>query len=434
MPYFNKGSTNEVTNEHKQVNNKLSPSEAKLVIERLKSVEIWGAINRIYPLLDDGAWFVDADLGSGIIISKKAANENLSSEAARLGITQSTDYLAYSANKSMDIVLLDSVSLRQNWFEVLGLEGEKAELEKLRIERGVNLNWPIYFEPIGLRPASHGYSPNPRYAAQRARLDHANHYRSIGHQDIIDKVYIDNDLMLKKDHQALGLIILESFDGRMYSLPSADYRPDEGYQMITDYPNLTPINLIDDYDAMERSQHWVVDALSDILGDPVKALTEKTIYEKFYQLGVDTGFKTDCRVNQRVVHEGLDVDVARMPATDMQTSATVVDMVDTIKTAMGFLVENANKSNIISDEMKLLAFNGFISGIMSTPYPDHYSAFMAVESEIMAAQAELNDKTSQLEALLSEKESSENQVDGFYPKPERVNNSNASSGGDQFSI
>lgn len=392
MQHFNHGNAVHA-NQYEQLVSQLNPTEMKKAIEQLKNVKPWGKIIQAHLLLE-GAWFVDSVAGNGIIISKKAANDLLSDEAVRLGIMQPDEYLAYPANKSMDIVLFDSTLLRAKWLELLGIKGEKADLESLRIERSVNLNWPIYFDPCGLKPASHGYAPNPRFTDQRIRIDRVNHYRAIGHQDVIDQVHINSDLMLGKTHQGKELIILESFDGRMYGLPKQDYRPDEGYQLVTDYPNLIPVNELDDCNPMERTHLWAIDSLEGILGDalnsqPFRQLTKETIYDQFYQFGVDTGFKTHNRINQRQVHEGLEPDIPETPTTEMQSAATVIAMTNTVRTAMGFMLDFSKAQGVINDEMEALAMNGFIEGIMITPYPNHYSLVAAGQKEIKESEAKL---------------------------------------------
>lgn len=108
--------------QYEKLKSQLNVSEMKSALDQLKPVQLWGAINQVHPLLE-GAWFVDADAGNGIIISRKAANEQLSDEAIRLGTLQPNGYLAYPANKSMDIVLLDNPLMRNNWLDLLNRPG-----------------------------------------------------------------------------------------------------------------------------------------------------------------------------------------------------------------------------------------------------------------------------------------------------------------------
>lgn len=383
--------------------NQLEPSEMKKEIDRLCNVQPWGPIAHVHPLLN-GTWYIGATLGRGIVMNREAANDLLSEEARRLGITQPGGYLAYPSNKGMDIALFDSPELRQKWFEVNRLKGESEEMENLRLERSVNLNWPIYFEPcdsLRLLAPSHGFVPNPRFAAQRIRIERADHLRAIGHQDVVDAVYPHQDLILSDEHQDEKMIIIESFDGRMYALPERDYRPEEGYQLVTDYPNLIPVNKLDYYDPIERAHHWALSVLTGILGDlsgpsknqkkemPPIDLSSERLFEKFYQFGMDTGFKTHCRANQRLAQEGMEPDMPEIPDTELRSAATIVEMTETARSMMNFMLELAKGRDLITAETAAMAVRGFIAGIMTTPYPGHHNVLLAGQKELERQQAEL---------------------------------------------
>lgn len=384
--------------EYDQMQSQLSPTEIKLAIEQLKQVKLWGGINEVHPMLP-GASFIKADEGDGIIISRKAANDHLSDEAVRLGILHAEEYLAYPASKgSMNIVLFDSPLLRENWFNMLGIKDDQdRKLETLRIERCVNLNWPIYFEPLGILPASHGHLPNPRFAAQRERLDRADHYRSIGHQDIIEKVHQGDQLMLDKTHQLSNIVGIESFDGRMYGLALQDYRPEEGYQMVTDYPNLIPINELDVFEPTERSHAWAVDYLKDMLtqiesySNENSDLANDHVYKQFYEFGIAAGDKSVNRINQRLVHPNVIPDVMEVPDTDLRSAATAVDMINTIRATMGFMLELYRSRNIIDASNEFEALKGFADGVITTEYPNQYGILIAGQKQLEKQQSELDE-------------------------------------------
>ncbi|MBE0507344.1 MAG: hypothetical protein IBX50_11610 [Marinospirillum sp.] len=410
--------------------NQPEPSEMKKEIDRLRGVQPWGPISHVYPLLR-GAWYLGATLDRGILMNREAANELLSEEARRLGVSQPDGHLAYPASKGMDIALFDSQALRKKWYEVNGLKGETADMEDLRLERSVNLNWPIYFEPCdSLRyfAPTHGLTPNPRFAAQKARLERADQLRAIGHQDVVEIMYGHQDLMLNEEYQKEKMIILESFDGRMYALPERDYRPDEGYQLITDYPNLIPVNKLDQYDPIERSHHWALSALTGILGDLSGSqknqekhsqlhYTSDQLYEQFYQFGMNTGFKTHCRANQRLAEEGMEPDMPEIPDTDLRSAATVVEMTETVRSIMNFMLELAKGRGLITAESAAMAVHGFIAGIMTTPYPGHHNLLAAGKQELERQQAEL-------EQLINQHQQAEPSEDGLTDTKTAQSNSN----------